>query len=78
MRARNCYCWLHITDIDGNIRKTRPNVGAHELNSSINNDLSVEGISSLSLPLKAGLQDIRVVVRNNGANVITSANVSYK
>ena len=64
------------TDIDGNSRSTTPVIGAHEA-TSYARDLSINNIS-YALPTSPGLQDLRVVIRNNAVSSVTSMNVRYK
>jgi hypothetical protein len=59
-------------DFDGNVRNNPPDIGADEI-SGINDDIGILSIA----PFSAGLQDVRVVIRNNGTNTISSSTVSY-
>ncbi|MBX7204069.1 MAG: right-handed parallel beta-helix repeat-containing protein [Bacteroidia bacterium] len=64
------------TDFDGQTRGSTPDMGADEV-SGANNDLGVYYIYSPGSPFTAGLQDVKVVIRNYGTNTITSGSVSY-
>ncbi len=66
------------TDILGNTRNTPPDIGAYENTNTVANDLAVLAIVSPQIPMQAGTQNIRVLVRNNGNSTITSADVSYR
>ncbi|MES2690418.1 MAG: right-handed parallel beta-helix repeat-containing protein, partial [Bacteroidota bacterium] len=68
----------YAVDVDGNTRSNPPGIGADENTNSNTLDLAVESISSPSVPVASGSQNITVLIRNNGSSTITSANVSYK
>lgn len=60
------------TDIDGDLRKPIPNMGADE-GTGLLNDIGIAQIK----PFTAGLQDVRVLIRNYGSNTVTAADVTY-
>lgn len=65
-------------DILGNTRNTPPDIGAFETTTSVTNDLAVIAFVSPQIPIQAGAQNIRVLVKNNGSSAITSATISYR
>lgn len=65
-------------DIDGNPRNlTIPDIGAYEFVKSPN-DAGVAVILNPVKPLVAGLNDIKVVIRNYGLNPLTAVDVTYR
>ncbi|MFN5543886.1 MAG: beta strand repeat-containing protein, partial [Bacteroidota bacterium] len=64
------------TDIDGNIRANFGDMGADEVPSGIN-DIGVKALLNPAIPLTSGLQDIRVIIKNYGNNLITGGTVKY-
>ncbi len=66
------------TDFNGNARSTTsPTMGAYEV-TALNNNLQVVTITSPTPPLTAGLTDLKVLIRNNGSNSVSSFNLSYR
>lgn len=66
------------TDFNGNTRSTtNPTMGAYEV-TPVGNNLQVVAITAPTPPLTAGLTDLKVLVRNNGSNSISSFNLSYR
>jgi hypothetical protein len=65
------------TDFDGVLRSTAPSIGCYEF-GGYSNDLQLQQITKPTIPLAAGLQDLQVLLANNGSNTITSFTVSYK
>ncbi|MFY8021089.1 MAG: beta strand repeat-containing protein, partial [Bacteroidia bacterium] len=65
------------TDFAGNTRSTSPNIGAYEV-ATASLDISPTMVLSPSFPIPLGAQDLRVVVRNNGATAVTSFDLTYK
>ncbi len=61
-------------DMDGTVRNSPPDMGAYE---SRNNDAGVVGIAAPIPPVSPGLQNVGVVIKNFGANVINTLSVSY-
>jgi hypothetical protein len=59
-------------DIDGDNRGSLTNLGADEA-IGLTNDAGIVAI----LPFSAGLQDVKVLIRNYGGNPLTSVNVAY-
>lgn len=77
-----CYAGIPIasvpTDFNGNPRSTtNPTMGAYEV-TALSNNLQVVAITSPTPPLTAGLNDLKVLVRNNGNNTVSSFNISYR
>ncbi len=70
-----------IDDIDGDPRPISPStvvdIGADEYNRPAN-DAGIIAIVSPAPPTVAGLQDVKVLLKNFGTNTLTSANVYYK
>lgn len=66
------------TDGDGNTRNSPPDIGADENNTALSNDLAMLDILSPAAPMQAGLQNIRVLIKNNGNTTITSATIAYR
>lgn len=65
------------TDIEGNLRSNPPDIGAYENINAVANDLAVTELIQPSIPLQGGLQNIRVLIRNNGNTAITNASIHY-
>lgn len=66
------------TDIDGNVRNvTIPDIGAYEFTKT-GNDAGVAVIVNPAQPLVAGLNDIKLAIRNYGLNPLTTCEVGYK
>lgn len=65
------------TDADGELRNNPPDIGADEA-ATFNNDVSVAAVVSPTNPTVAGLNDIRVRIRNTGSNVLTAARITYR
>ena len=65
-------------DITGTPRATLPNIGAYEFAGSVANNLRLVSLLTPTIPLTAGTQDLRFLVKNIGNNSITSYNASYK
>ncbi|MES2617609.1 MAG: PKD domain-containing protein [Bacteroidota bacterium] len=65
------------TDIDGQTRSTLADIGADEVTGIPNNDIGVSEILSPSFPFTSGTHTIKAVIKNYGANAVTSANVNY-
>jgi hypothetical protein len=64
------------TDIEGNLRNTPPTMGAYEF--SVINDVGIDRISQPEVGnTPSGLQDMVIRVKNTGANLITSFDISY-
>ncbi len=64
------------TDVNGVIRNVVPDMGAYEI-LGIQNDIGVEYIHPLALPVASGPRQINIRLRNFGANIITSAAIKY-
>lgn len=64
-------------DFEGTPRSVTPNLGAYEFVGGVNNNLAVLGILSPVAPISTGLQDLRFLVKNIGANTVSSYNASY-
>ena len=64
-------------DIAGTTRSMTPNIGAYEAISTTL-DISPTMILAPAFPVSIGLQDMRVVVRNNGSTAVTSFDLTYK
>ncbi|MBL7937578.1 MAG: hypothetical protein JNM51_17370, partial [Bacteroidia bacterium] len=67
------------TDIDGNARSiTNPDIGAYEFNL-VNNDAGITRfVKPMDSVLCSGNNSISVVLRNYGANNLTSVSINYK
>ena len=61
-----------LTDFDGQTRNNPPDIGADEV-STFNNDAGTVSIA----PFTAGLQNVKVLIKNYGSNTLTSSTVSY-
>lgn len=77
-----CYQGVAIpyitTDYYGTTRNaTTPSMGSYEV-PSITNNLAIISISRPTPPIVAGLTDVSVLVRNNGSNIISSFDISYR
>lgn len=66
---------LIVTDLEGNIRGVRPNMGSYEFIPP-SNDLAIEAITAPAYPVVKGMQDVKVRLLNNGASTITSAEIT--
>lgn len=66
------------TDVDGHVRNNPPDIGADENNNAVSNDLAMVDILSPATPMLAGLQNVRVLIKNNGNSTITSATINYQ
>ncbi|MES2690827.1 MAG: right-handed parallel beta-helix repeat-containing protein, partial [Bacteroidota bacterium] len=66
------------TDFEGDIRGTVPDIGADENTTALANDLTVVELLNPAVPLSVGVQNLRVVIKNNGSNAITGAEISYR
>lgn len=64
------------TDVNGLVRNVVPDMGAYEI-SGVSNDIGVEYIHPLALPIGAGPRQISVRLRNYGANIIGAATIKY-
>ena len=60
------------TDFDGQTRNNPPDIGADEV-STLTNDAGTVSIA----PFTAGLQNVKVLIKNYGSNTLTSSTVSY-
>jgi parallel beta-helix repeat protein len=68
-------------DFDGEPRNaTTPDIGADEFSPVVFDDISVAEVSapSKNIPFPTGVQPVAVVLKNNGANVVTSATVQWR
>lgn len=61
-------------DVNGVVRYTVPDMGAYEI-LGVQNDVGVEYIHPLALPIAAGARQINVRLRNYGANIVTNAQI---
>ncbi|MBK7959364.1 MAG: right-handed parallel beta-helix repeat-containing protein, partial [Bacteroidetes bacterium] len=66
------------TDYDGELRAGTPDIGADEITTVPNDDAGVYSITTPNFPLVSGSQSLTVVVKNNGANPITTLNLNYR
>jgi len=66
------------TDITGTPRATLPNIGAYEFAGGVANNLRVVGLLTPFIPVTAGTQDLRFLVKNIGNNSVTSYNAAYR
>ncbi|MFZ4707791.1 MAG: right-handed parallel beta-helix repeat-containing protein, partial [Bacteroidales bacterium] len=65
-------------DIDGSVRNnTHPDIGAKEF-STCETDAGINQISSPSSPLSDGSQSIKVILQNQGTNILFSAIIHWK
>ncbi|MES2689183.1 MAG: hypothetical protein V4658_02200, partial [Bacteroidota bacterium] len=64
------------TDIDGDPRSSYPVIGADEMSAQPDN-ISVDAITAPQASFTAGLNDITVLVRNNGSTPLGSFAVTY-
>lgn len=65
------------TDIDGETRGIPGQIGCDDYPTN-SLDLMIDALLSPAYPISSGLQNVRVRVRNNGANTITSLSLAYK
>lgn len=63
-------------DIEGNPRPVLPTIGAYEYLPAAT-DLAVYQLMKPTVPAQPGPQDLEVMVRNPGTNIVTSFTVSY-
>lgn len=66
------------TDINGTPRATLPNIGAYEFAGGAANNLRVTQLLTPGIPVTAGTQDLRFLVKNIGNNTVTSYNAAYR
>lgn len=64
-------------DIDETVRAIPPMIGCDEIVAG-SNDLEIVALTSPSVPVALGAQDLRLVVKNRGTNSVTSFNVAYR
>lgn len=64
-------------DIDETVRAIPPMIGCDEIVAG-SNDLEVVALTSPSVPVALGAQDLRLLVKNRGANSVSSFNVAYR
>lgn len=64
------------TDYDGTARPVNTDPGAYEAPTP-NNEIRVTALVAPASPFAAGNYTIQATINNNGANTVTSANVSY-
>jgi hypothetical protein len=64
-------------DIDETVRATPPMIGADEIVAGVN-DLEIVALTSPTVPVSLGAQDLRLLVKNRGTNMVTSFNVAYR
>ncbi|MBP9187681.1 MAG: right-handed parallel beta-helix repeat-containing protein, partial [Bacteroidia bacterium] len=65
-----------LTDINGVTRNTIPDMGAYEI-QGVTNDIGVEFIHPLAIPLNPGPRQINIRLRNYGANIVGTALIKY-
>lgn len=65
------------TDIDGKVRNNPPDVGAFEV-AGASNDIGVDYVYPLAIPINTGNRNIIVRLRNYGNNIITNASLNFK
>jgi hypothetical protein len=75
-RGTNLNVWVPL-DIDGQVRANRGQIGADEANTGAV-DISVDTILAPLYPVLAGLQNLRIRVRNNGTTTVTSFTLAYR
>lgn len=63
------------TDFDGNTRSVSPVIGAHEA-AGLSYDAAILSATVVT-PITAGAQDLRVLIKNNSSNALTSLTVSH-
>ncbi len=66
------------TDINGALRAIIPSIGAYEFTSAAANNLRVTALLNPGIPVTAGTQDLRFLVKNIGNNTVTSYNAAYR
>ncbi len=64
------------TSINGIPRTNPPDIGAYEV-TPLTDDIGIERITAPVLPFTAGTQNVSLLLRNYGSNVVTSANAYY-
>jgi hypothetical protein len=64
-------------DIDGQTRSSYPNIGCDEF-TNINNNLAIDALLFPAFPITSGVQNVSVRVKNTGANVISTGNISFQ
>ncbi len=65
------------TDFDKYTRSTTPNIGAYEY-PQVTLDITPQVVLAPSFPISLGSQDVRVLVRNNGATTVSSFDLTYR
>lgn len=65
-----------LTDINGVTRNTIPDMGAYEI-QGVTNDIGVEFIHPLAIPISTGPRQINIRLRNYGANIVGAALIKY-
>jgi hypothetical protein len=66
------------TDVNGAPRAITPNPGAYEYSGGFSNNLKVVSILAPFIPVTAGTQDLRFLVKNIGSNSVSTYDATYK
>lgn len=65
-------------DIDGQTRAGVPDMGADEITGVPNNEVGIMSITTPNFPTTVGTSTVSIVVKNYGANTITSCSFGYR
>ena len=65
-------------DIDGDTFSITPTIGADQFTGGVNDNLRLMRILTPNAPIVSGAQDVSFIVKNIGANTVSSYNASYR
>ncbi len=65
-------------DIDGDTFSITPTIGADQFTGGVNDNLRLMSILTPNAPIISGAQDVSFIVKNIGANTVSSYNASYR
>jgi hypothetical protein len=65
-------------DIDGDTFSITPTIGADQFTGGVNDNLRLMTILTPNAPIISGAQDVSYIVKNIGANTVSSYNASYR
>ncbi len=67
----------NLIDITGYTRMSPPDVGAYEFQGGFSNEIALDKLLSPVFPIAAGTNVVTALVRNTGANTVTSFDIAY-
>ena len=67
----------NLIDITGYTRNSPPDVGAYEFQGGFSNEIALDKLLSPVFPIAAGTNVVTALVRNTGANTVTSFDIAY-